>query len=190
VGWDWFDIQNLIVTATVWRSLDGGPFTLIFPGNLSEGYAQHGSGFTNVAALDGRVYPNFGWEFDGQSWVHTAVDLGELQRPTTFAGKIVSATLGQLWAFDGTRTKSLGIVLWDTPALFQITLTPLPLFQQTEGHLIAVNAEGSVMSTTDLVTWTCIGKAPPDVRSIGSLDGTIYFGGPAGRVYGFPSRSW
>jgi hypothetical protein len=50
--------------------------------------------------------------------------------------------------------------------------------------------KGSVVATTDLVTWTCLGRAPPDVRSIGSLDGTLYFGGTAGRVYGFPSPSW
>jgi hypothetical protein len=58
----------------------------------------------------------------------------------------------------------------------------MPIFQQTEGHLVAINEGGSVMSTTDLETWTCEGKAPADVRSIGSLDGTIYFGGAGGRI--------
>jgi hypothetical protein len=152
--------------------------------------SQHASGFINVAALNGKVYPGLGWEFDGQNWFHSAVNLGEFTRPTAFAGKIVSSTLGELWAFDGARMKNLGIVLWDTPGLYQLTLSPLALFQQTEGHLVAVNAEGAVLSTTDLITWTCIGKAPSDVRSLGSLDGTIYFGGTAGRLYGYASPSW
>jgi hypothetical protein len=191
VGWDWFDPKNFIVTATVWRSLDGGPFQVIFPTNdPTVQNSQHGSGFITIAALNGKVYPGLGWEFDGQSWYHSAVNFGEFTRPTTFAGKIVSSTLGELWASDGAHMKNLGIVLWDTPGLAQLTLLPLALFQQTEGHLIAVNAEGSVVSTTDLVKWTCIGKAPPDVRSIGSLDGKIYFGGTAGRVYGYTSPSW
>ena len=190
-GWDMFDATNFIITATVWRSLDGGPFKLIFPvADTGVQSNQHGSGFINLAALGGKVYPNLGWTFDGETWAHPAVNLGEFVRPTTFANKIVSSTLGQLWGYDGTRMKNLGVTLLDTPGLYQFTLSPLALFQQTEGHLVAIDAENSVITTTDLETWTCVGKAPADVRSIGSLDGTIYFGGTAGRIYGFPSPSW
>jgi hypothetical protein len=42
----------------------------------------------------------------------------------------------------------------------------------------------------DLATWSCIGKAPPDAASIGSLDGVVYFGGIESRVYGFEHASW
>jgi hypothetical protein len=45
---------------------------------------------------------------------------------------------------------------------------------RTQGHLIAIDERGAVMATTDLATWTCIGQAPPDTRSIGSLGGTVY----------------
>jgi hypothetical protein len=46
------------------------------------------------------VYVGLGWEFDGQTWLHSAVELGEFMHPTTFANRIVSSTLGELWAFD------------------------------------------------------------------------------------------
>lgn len=46
------------------------------------------------------------------------------------------------------------------------------------------------MMTTDLETWTCIGQAPEDAASIGSLDGTVYFGGIEGQVFGFTEPSW
>lgn len=193
-GSDFVDVPRFLTSAAVWRSVDGGPFTKIFPkidpvpSNPQD--QQLDSGFLNTASLGGKVYVGLGWEFDGQTWLHSAVELGEFMHPTTFANRIVSSTLGELWAFDGKRMTNLGVRLWDTPALYQVTLTPLAIFQETEGHLVAVNAEGSVITTTDLVTWSCIGKAPPDVRSIGSLGGTMYFGGPAGRVYGFPSPSW
>ena len=49
---------------------------------------------------------------------------------------------------------------------------------------------GDVMMTTDLGTWSCIGKAPADATSIGSLDGVVYFGSVNSAVYGFPTKSW
>jgi hypothetical protein len=46
------------------------------------------------------------------------------------------------------------------------------------------------MMTTDLKSWTCIGQAPADASSIGSLDGVVYFGSVNSGVYGFPAPSW
>jgi hypothetical protein len=191
-GEDLFGTSTTITSASVWRSVNGGPFTEIFPELNPDPAIQNNqlnTWFFNAAALDGMLYVGFGWVFDGQQWTHPAVELGEFQHPTTFAGRIVSATLGELWAFDGHRLRNLHFTLFESTGLEQTTLTPLPIFQQTEGHLLAINEGGSVMSTTDLETWTCEGKAPADVRSIGSLDGTIYFGGAGGRIYGYPAPS-
>ena len=187
-GEDWFDEAAGITTSAVYRSQNGGPFTEIFPDG--PGNNQLNSWFFNAAALNGTLYPGFGWTFDGQSWSHPAVDTGQFHRPTTFANRIVSETLGELWAFDGTHMSNLHVALFPTPCLELTTLTPLPMFEQSEGRLLAVDDQDRVMVTTDLETWTCVGHAPPDACSIGSLDGTIYFGGPAGRIYAFPSPSW
>jgi hypothetical protein len=187
-GEDWFDMTQGITSASVYRSQNGGPFTQIFP--TADGNNNLNTWFFNAAALGGILYPGFGWTFDGTTWAHPAVDLGEYQRPTTFANRIVSATLSELWAFDGTRMTNLHVSLFPTPCQEQTTITPLPLFEQTEGRLLAIDDQDRVQVTTNLETWTCIGQAPPDACSIGSLDGTIYFGGPAGRVYAFPAPSW
>jgi hypothetical protein len=187
-GEDWFDAGHTITSAAVWRSQGGGPFIEIFP--AGGGNNNLNTWFFNAAALNGTLYPGFGWTFDGQSWVHSDVDLGEFQRPTTFANQIVSATLGELWAYDGAHMTNLHVALFPTSCLEQTTLTPLPLLEQSEGHLLAIDDQDRVEVTTDLATWTCLGQAPPDACSIGSLDGTIYFGGPAGRIYGFPAPSW
>jgi hypothetical protein len=69
-------------------------------------------------------------------------------------------------------------------------MEPLALFQVTEGRLLAVHYGGDVVMTTDLVSWTCIGKAPADATSIGSLNGVVYFGSVNSGVYGFPAPSW
>jgi hypothetical protein len=156
---------------------------------MVRGDCQH-TWFFNAAALNGTLYVGYGWIFDGQSWIHSAVDLGEFQHPTTFAGKIVSSTLGELWAYDGVHMANLHFTLFTGTGLEQTTLAPLPIFEQTEGHLIAIDERGAVMATTDLATWSCIGQAPPDARSIGSLGGTVYIGGAQGRIYGYPGPSW
>ena len=57
-------------------------------------------------------------------------------------------------------------------------------------RLLAVSENGDVLMSTDLVTFSCIGKAPPDVRSVGSMGGRVYFGAAQGRVYAYPRPSW
>lgn len=118
------------------------------------------------------------------------VDTADPQCQTRPTGNIVSATLGQLPAYDGSAMHDLSFTLFVGTGTEQTTLTPLPIFEQTEDHLVAIDVGGNVMATTDLASWTCLGQAPPDARSIGSLDRTTYFGGAAGRIYGFPAPSW
>jgi hypothetical protein len=192
-GEDLFGTSTTITSAAVWRSVNGGPFTEIFPEISADPNIQNNqlnTWFFNAAALDGTLYVGYGWIFDGQSWIHSAVDLGEFQHPTTFAGKIVSSTLGELWAYDGAHMANLHFTLFTGTGIEQTTVAPLPIFEQTEGHLIAIDERGAVMATTDLATWSCIGQAPPDARSIGSLGGKVYVGGAQGRVYGYPGPSW
>ena len=115
---------------------------------------------------------------------------GEFLSSQNFAGRLLFADLGQLYAFDGTKRHNLDFRFFESQGRYQGLTEPLAMFQATEGHLVAVNVRGDVMMTTDLTTWTCIGKAPADASSIGSLDGTLYFGAVEGRVYGFPAPSW
>jgi hypothetical protein len=116
--------------------------------------------------------------------------LGQFLRPVAIAGRIVFADLGQLFAFDGTTLTNLEFRLFESQGRYQGSPQSLSLFQATEGHLLAVNKQGHVMMTDDLETWRCIGQAPDDAASIGSLDGVVYFGGIEGRVYSFEQPSW
>ena len=178
-----------ITTGAVWQ-LSAGTFQEVFPIAGDVGNSQPEVWFFNAAALDGTLYVGFGWTFDGTAWAHPDTDLGEFQRPVTFAGAIVSSTLGQLWAYDGTAMRDLDFTLFTGTGIEQTTVSPLPLFATTEDRLVAIDASGSVRATTDLATWTCLGQAPADVRSVGSLGGTVYFGGAGGRVYAYPAPSW
>lgn len=181
-----------VTSASVWRS--PGPFTEIFPeyhpGNPQIQNNQLNAWFFSAVAFRGLVYVGYGWVHDGTQWLHPGVDLGQFVRPVTFADNIVSATLHQLWAYDGTALRNLDVTLHRSQGIAQTSLAPLSIFQATEGHLIAVDESLAVMETTDLQTWRCVGQAPPDVTSIGSLDGTFYFGALDGRIYALPDRSW
>jgi len=181
----------------VWRSVDGGPFTQIFPtfgATAAQDNVDRSGAWINGAALDGVAY------LDEASAIYTVADgamscctvhpLGQFLRPVTFANKIVFADLGQLFAFDGTALTNLAFPLFVSQGRYQGSPQSLSLFQVTEGHLLAVNDAGQVMMTNDLETWNCIGQAPADAASIGSLDGVVYFGGIESRVYSFEQPSW
>lgn len=185
-----FDVTKtpIVTTGSVWRSQNGEPFVLIFPD--AGGDRQLDTWFFNAAALGGLLYVGFNWVFDGTQWIRSPVDFNEFKRATVFADRIVSATLGKLWAYDGARMTDLGVTLFPSVSIEPTTVTPVPVFSDSEDHLLAVVDDGAVMATTDLETWTCIGRAPADVASIGSLDHTVYFGGTEGRIYAFPAPSW
>jgi hypothetical protein len=200
VGSDSYDSDagtyNGLYGGAVWRSQDGGPFERIFPIINPPNEVQYvdvsGWLFSNTAAIGGKLYvvgvlP--AWVFDGTTWAY-GPDMGSFVRPTNFANQLVFATLGELWAFDGTATRSLRFTLFNPHADYQVLFDSLAVFEETEGRLLAVDATGAVQVTTDLVEWKCIGRAPADVRSIGSLEGTVYFGGAQGRVYRLPAPSW
>jgi len=182
-----------IATASAWRSINGGPFTQIFPviGSPDGLFDRTGAWFFG-AALKGVAYldaQSFIYTFDGQKWSGGEA-FGEFLMPAVFAGHLVFADLGQLFAFDGTRRSNLDFRFFESQGRYQGSKEPLAMFQVTEGRLLAVDHRGDVMMTTDLSTWTCIGKAPADATSISSLDGIVYFGAVEGRVYGFENASW
>ena len=187
----------LLAGGYVWRSVDGGPFTQIFPtfgATPAEDNVDRSGAWITGAALDGIAYldeASFIYTVDGAGMTCcTAPPLGQFLRPVAFAGKLVFADLGQLFAFDGTTLTNLAFPLFASQGRYQGSQQSLSLFQATEDHLVAVRDDGDVMMTTDLASWRCIGKAPATASSIGSLDGVIYFGGVESRVYGFEQPSW
>jgi hypothetical protein len=187
----------LLAGGYVWRSVDGGPFTQIFPtfgATAADDNVDRSGAWITGAALNGVAYldeASFIYTVDGPAMTCcTAPPLGQFLRPAAFANKIVFADLGQLFAFDGTTITNLAFPLFTSQGRYQGSQQSLSLFQVTEDHLVAVRDDGDVMMTTDLATWSCIGKAPADAASIGSLDGVVYFGAVESRVYGFPQASW
>jgi hypothetical protein len=194
----------LLAGGYVWRSVGGGPFTQIFPtwgATPAEDNVDRSGAWITGAALNG-----VGYLLVTAAWIYSVdaagvscctMPLGQFLRPVAFDGKLVFADRslgrgpgGQLFAFDGTTVTDLAFSLFVSQGRYQGTQQSLSLFQVTEGHLLAVNEAGNVMMTDDLSTWTCIGKAPADAASIGSLDGVVYFGGVEGRIYGFEQPSW
>jgi hypothetical protein len=181
----------------VWRSQDGGAFTQIFPDFNFQG--MPGSELFDLtgawifgASLNGIAYLDEGgyiYKHDGTTWDSWEA-FGEFLAPATFAGQLVFADLGQFFAFDGMKRTNLNFRFFESQGRYQGLKEPLALFQVTEGRLLAVKYGADVMMTTDLKSWTCLGKAPADATSIGSLDGVIYFGSANSGVYGFPDRSW
>lgn len=181
-----------IATAAAWRSIDGGAFVKIFPIEGDPNYDRSGAWFYG-AALNGTAYlaaAGYIYQYDGTGW-SGGHDFGELLRPDVIAGRLVFADLGHLFSFDGTKRHDLDFRFFESPGRYNALLDePLALFEVTEGRLVAVNHDGHVMMTTDLASWTCIGQAPADATAIGSLDGTVYFGGLEGHVYGLEAPSW
>jgi hypothetical protein len=180
----------------IWRSVDGGPFTQLFPdfgkSTAESQYYDITGAWIFGAALHGVAYMSaagYIYKHDGGAW-DSWEEFGQFLAPVPFADHIVFADLGQFFAFDGTKRKNLDFRFFESQGRYQGKKEPLALFQVTEGRLLAVKYGGDVMMTTDLATWSCIGKAPPDATSIGSLDGVVYFGSVNAGVYGFSERSW
>ena len=184
--------------AAAWRAQNGAPFERAFPIINPDPFQDYQYvdmnelPFLNAAALDGKLYTAsvaLVRVFDGATW-SKGPQLGGFIHPITFAGRIVFGALGELWAFDGTHRTRLGIQLLETTLSYTFITEPIAVLNDSEGHLLVVNANGETLVTADLTEWHCIGRAPEDVRSIGSLNGTVYFGGPEGRVYAYPEPSW
>jgi hypothetical protein len=187
--------------AFIWRSQNGGAFTQIFPAGLGD-IETSGGPFTSIVTFDSVAYAVTGgsvWTWDGTTWRHARAPgddadpllFGEFIHPVTFAGHIVFGGFGgYLFAFDGKTTEPLNIRSFQTPTQMGFTEEPVVIFEEAEDHLLAVNEAGDVVATNDLKTWTCIGKAPADVRSVGAMNGVVYFGGADGHVYAFPDKSW
>ncbi len=179
----------------IWRSQDGGPWTQFYPdfsypggGEFFdvEGYPAFGGALNGTAYFD---TANFIYKWDGKM-LGFQEEFGEFLVPTPFAGNLLFADLGQLYAFDGAKRVNLNFRFFESQGRYQGLKEPLALFQATEGRLLAVKYPGDVMMTTDLMKWSCIGKVPADATSIGSLDGVVYFGSANAQVYGFPTASF
>jgi hypothetical protein len=126
-------------------------------------------------ALNGVAYLDEGgfiYKHNGTSWDFWEA-FGEPITPVAFADRLLVADLGHLFAFDGKKRSDLDFRFFESKGRYQGSKEPLALFQVTEGRLLTVNHDGDVMMTTDLETWSCIGKAPDDATSIGSLDGVV-----------------
>jgi hypothetical protein len=200
-GSSYLDPGQQTTGAFIWRSVGGAPFEQIFPDN--SGDVERGGGpFMSMATLDAVTYAVTNgsvWAWDGKAWSHArtpgdSVDpvlLSDFIHPVTLANHIVFGTFGgYLWKFDGKRTERLGLRTIDTPTSSGFTEAPIVIIEESEGRLLVVNEDGNVLTSTDLVSFRCIGKAPPDVRGVGSLDGVVYFGGANGHVYAYDHASW
>jgi hypothetical protein len=187
----------------IWRSIGGGPFTQIFPGDVAAGYVEPAGGpFQSVVSFHGAVYAaaaNSIWTWDGAQWTHARAP-GDLDDPLLFdlflhpvviADHIVFGAFGgDLWKYDGKHSTRLPFHTFDTPTAMGFTELPIVIFEESEGRLLTVDDSGNVLMSTDLVTYQCIGKAPPDVRSVGSMNGIVYFGGSNGHAYAYEHPSW
>jgi hypothetical protein len=182
----------------VWRSQNGAAFQRVFPMINPDPIRDYEYldlnelPFLNAAALNGTLYTATvapPWTFDGTEWAK-GLQLGGFLHPVTFAGHIVFAALGELWAFDGTNRKSLGIQLVNTTLAYTFVKDPIAILTDSEDRILVVNSKLETLVTKDLVEWKCIGHAPPDVRSVGSLNGRVFFGASSGHVYGFATPSW
>jgi hypothetical protein len=200
-GNQFLDAGMMTAGATIWRSLGGGPFEEIFPGG--SGLVQSsGAPFMSMATLNSvtfAVTDRSVWAWDGAVWAHARVPgnpddpilLSDFTHPVTIANHIVFGTFGgYLWKFDGKHTERLGIRTFETPTAAGFTEAPLLIMEESEGRLLVVNENGEVLMSTDLVNFRCIGKAPADVRGLGSLNGVVYFGGADGHVYAYDHASW
>lgn len=122
--------------------------------------------------------------FDGTAWTTgpTLTTSGYMAHPEEFAGKLIYLTDGlfasKLYGYNGKRVaqaynakgKNAG-----SDFIYDYTIV--------DGALYALTADNRVITTTDLATWSLIGIAPSDTRSIGVLDGTLYLGGVHGVLY-------
>lgn len=188
--------------AFIWASKSGPSATYdrIFP--LSKEYAETGGGpFSSLASLKGITYAvtnSSVWTWDGTTWLHARAPgnsepilLGEFWHPVNVADHLVFATFGNyLWKFDGAKSVPLNRRTIDTPTAGGFTETPIPIFEEAEGRLLLVDDKGDVQMSNDLTNFKCIGKAPADVRSVGALNGIVYFGGADGHVYSYEKPSW
>jgi hypothetical protein len=140
----------LLAGGYVWRSVGGGPFTQIFPSfgaTASDDNVDRSGAPLTGAALGGAAY------LDEASAIYTVDSagmtccsvppLGQFLRPVAFAGQLVFADLGQLFAFDGSKLTNLAFSLFVSQGRYQGSPQSLSLFQATEGHLLAVNDGGT-----------------------------------------------
>jgi calcineurin-like phosphoesterase family protein len=170
--------------AVALRSLDGGAtwtemrrapgfsrfyFPGVYQGKL---YLQGANGLT--PAPSSLVFDGATWS-DGPSLLPTPPATG--WHPVEFAGRLIyrayqllQGAAGPLLVFDGQQVTS-----------------PLPFgiydFTVSGSTLFVLTTSGAVLRTRDLLSWTPVAVAPPEARSVGTLNGRLYVGTADSRLY-------
>jgi hypothetical protein len=183
--------NNCCSNGVAWRSQDGGVTwqvsLVVPPQRANETVAR----LYSIHAYNGKLYTqgqdaNFGPHstskvFDGTSWSDGPSlgfgFTGNLWHSETFAGHIVyhrvlsGVSMGRLFKFDGTQ------------ASFAYTSELFYDYTISGGLLYALLTDGRIVTTPDLRTWSLLGIAPSDGRSLGILDDALYLGATAGHLY-------
>jgi hypothetical protein len=170
----------------IWRSIDAGQFVRLIPDLEAQTWDPTTFWFGNAGAIAENLYASTvgsAWVFDGKGWSR-GPDLAGFVKPIAFAETLVFQAFGQLWSFDGTRPRALGIDVYEASWPVQ------GVYEAAEDRLVVVTPSLDVLLTGDLSTWTCIGKAPVGVASVGILDRTVYFGAAEAELYAYESPSW
>jgi hypothetical protein len=175
--------------AVAWRSVDGGAtfteaqriprvlnglnrffFGGVYGGRLYLEAWRFGSVSTSSLVFDGTSFsagPRLLPDAAAQGW-----------RPVTFAGRLVYRARipdndGALLAFDG---QAVSVVL----------ATPIHDVAVHGPDLFALAADGTVLHTVDLATWTPFATAPAGSRSIAVFEGRLHVGTLDSRLYRGP----
>ena len=175
--------------AAVWRSVNNGPFELIFPNATAFDTTTYM--FDNAAYIGGQLFAQSAGlpkVFDGVSWKQ-GPDLGQFTSPVTLAGKIIFEALQKLWSFDGRQTALIDIDVAQPPDE-EYRIDQQSLYRVEDDNFIVVTHNYTVQYSKDLVTWKCAGKAPVTASSLGVLNGVIYFGTTDSKIYSFESPTF
>jgi hypothetical protein len=199
-AWHAFDMTTLIGrdlwlvgqqegNAAAWRSLDGGT-TWALARWVPPGAVNHVARFHFAGVYQGKLYLH-PWDssgtgptshvFDGVTWSNgpnlLPVAGATGWRPVVYAGRMVYQTRqpvenagAQLLAFDGLQaTLPLATGIYD--------------FAVSGPELYALTVTGAVLRTTDLLSWSPVGTAPPGSRTIATVLGRLYVGTTDSQLY-------
>lgn len=175
---------------TAWRSRDGGAHWAIahqrdWNGRYYFAAVYHQKLYVESWSLTPRGPSEV---FDGTSW-STGPELlpagGHGFRPIVFAGRLVYATKQSLdvpyAALVATPNRLLGFDGIVASVVFERELLD---FFAVERELLALDTEGVIWRTTDLVTWSRVARTTGlHPRSLALLDNALYLGTMDSRLY-------
>ena len=162
--------------ALVMRSTDGGTTwteSLLVPGINNRFYA--------AAVLDGVLHVQdltSAYRFEDGAWVAAPLmaSSSRVHNTVSVAGRVASVgyfTAGWLYTFDGTTSTQSSETDW-------LALT-------STGDTVYALRSGSVVSSTDLVTWSTVSrKVPAGATSLAVGGGYLWFGTATGGLWSAP----